>query len=234
MVLHNVRRASVAFIVLAFAVAAGACGSHQNAPTAPSSSAAAAQPSGSNAASATISGTVVGVTAASQFKTERVNLTVTVTGTTSMTTVDDAGRFTLTNVPPGHIDLHFSGPGVDAHLALDVAERSTLVIVVRVAGNDARLDDNRGDADDDDNDDDNDQNRGEAEVKGTIAAGSLAGSCAASTLSFRIGSTQVKTNAATQFKDTTCSSLKAGDAVEVKGARQSDASILASRVERDR
>jgi hypothetical protein len=56
--------------------------------------------------------------------------------------------------------------------------------------------------------------------------------CAASNLSFRVGSTLVKTNASTQFKDAACASLKAGDSVEVKGAQQTDNSVLATRVER--
>ena len=51
-------------------------------------------------------------------------------------------------------------------------------------------------------------------------------------LSFRVGSTLVKTNASTQFKDAACASLKVADSVEVKGARQTDNSVLASRVER--
>jgi hypothetical protein len=69
-------------------------------------------------------------------------------------------------------------------------------------------------------------------VKGVIAAGSLVGSCAASSLSFRIGSTTIRTNAQTRLDGTSCSALKAGDSVEVKGTRQADGSVLASRVER--
>ena len=84
--------------------------------------------------------------------------------------------------------------------------------------------------DDDDNDDDE---RNEVELKGAIANGSLAGSCAASSLSFRIGSTIVRSNAATRFKDISCTALKAGDSVEVKGTRQTDASVLASRIEKE-
>jgi hypothetical protein len=75
------------------------------------------------------------------------------------------------------------------------------------------------------------ENEQEAEVKGTIAAGSLSGSCGVN-FSFKVGSTSVSTNGATQFKDVSCGSLKAGDSVEIKGARQNDGSILAARVER--
>jgi hypothetical protein len=71
------------------------------------------------------------------------------------------------------------------------------------------------------------------EVKGAIIANSLAGSCAANSLSFRIASTTVRTNAQTKFEDTTCGGLKAGDVVEVKGSKQSDGSVLAMRVEKE-
>jgi uncharacterized protein DUF5666 len=84
---------------------------------------------------------------------------------------------------------------------------------------------------DDDDNEDNDKNQ--VELKGTIAVGSLAGSCAANTLSFKVGTTTVKTNASTKFDDTSCAALKAGDRVEVKGTRQADASVLASKVEKD-
>ena len=85
---------------------------------------------------------------------------------------------------------------------------------------------------DDDDDEEENEDRNEVELKGAIAAGSLGGSCAASNLSFRVSSTLVKTNGSTQFKDAACASLKAGDSVEVKGARQPDNSVLATRVER--
>jgi hypothetical protein len=90
-----------------------------------------------------------------------------------------------------------------------------------------------GGDDNDDNDDDHDaDHNGAVEVNGTIAAGSLAGACASNSLSFRVGSTLVHTGASTQFKDTSCAALKAGDSVEVKGSRQADAAVLASRVEK--
>lgn len=86
---------------------------------------------------------------------------------------------------------------------------------------------------DDDNDQGDDNDKNQVEVKGAIATGSLAGSCAANTLSFKVGTTTVKTNASTKFDDTSCAALKAGDRVEVKGTRQADASVLASKVEKD-
>jgi hypothetical protein len=78
---------------------------------------------------------------------------------------------------------------------------------------------------------DDNENGQEGEVKGAIAAGSTAGACATNNLSFRIGSTTVRTSAQTRFDDTSCTALKAGDSVEIKGARQVDGGILASRVQ---
>src|SRR5262245_20682632 len=313
---HHANRLLMFFAVAAVAAAATGCGDKDTStmPTSPSSnSAAAASPTPANTAGATINGTVVGMStaASSNFQAQGITLTVTVTGSSATSTVDNSGRFMLTNVPAGRIDLHFVGNGVDAHLPLDVAERATIAITVRVSGHDAQLEDNhanpgpgngqqnaelegritagslagscaahnlsftvgttkvltnastqfkearcealkggsevevkgtrQGDGtilassiEGDDEDEDENEDRNEAEVKGAIAAGSLGGSCAASNLSFRVGSALVKTNASTQFKDATCVSLKAGDSVEVKGARQADNSVLASRVERNK
>ena len=218
--------------VAAMAVAASAAGcSGQDAskmPTSPSPSSAAAAPSTPvNSAGATITGTVIGLSAASSFQAQGITLTVTVTGTSSMSTVDGRGRFTLTNVPAGRIDLHFVGNGVDAHLPLDVAERATVVITVRVAGHDAHLEDDHG------NQGPGNAQPNTAELEGRITAGSLAGSCAAHNLSFAVGTTKVITNASTVFKDARCEALKANTEVEVKGPRQSDGSILATSVEGD-
>jgi hypothetical protein len=44
-------------------------------------------------------------------------------------------------------------------------------------------------------------------------------------LACHVGATAVRTNASTQFRDTSRAGLKARDTVEVKGARQTDASV---------
>jgi hypothetical protein len=71
-------------------------------------------------------------------------------------------------------------------------------------------------------------NHGEMELKGTMSA--KAGTCPSVT--FTVSSTNVATNASTQFKDTACGALTSGDRVEVKGARQSNGTVLATRVEK--
>ena len=69
----------------------------------------------------------------------------------------------------------------------------------------------------------------EAEVEGAV--GALAGSCPS--LTFTVNATTVSTDAATRFKDGTCSQVTSGVRVEVKGVRQSNGSINATRVELD-
>jgi hypothetical protein len=67
----------------------------------------------------------------------------------------------------------------------------------------------------------------EGEVSGPITAST--GTCPALTLT--VGTTIVKTSTATLFHDGACSALRVGTIVEAKGARQSDGSLLASRLE---
>lgn len=306
------RRWWISLGLVGLAAAAVACGSRNPvAPGAPSAVAASPTPGPTAAGGATINGTVIGVAGGARIATHAVAMTVTVTGTSSTSTVDGNGRFVLQNVPPGHVDLRFSGPSVDAHLGLDdVAEHASITITVRVNGSSAQLDnDNReepnneaqveglvtsrsastltvngrliqvtaatqivhgdtpvafsaiavgdrvhvkgtlsgttgvvarkievqqqaaapADDDDDDGEDhDDDHNGARAEASGAVAG--LGGTCPA--LTFTVGGTTVHTSASTQFKDTACSGLKAGNTVEVKGTRQADNSIAASRVEK--
>ena len=135
-----VTRHSIASLAIAaVATLAMACGGHETAsPAAPSATAAAAPGSGA-VIGATISGTVVGQGASSlasgRLRTLGVGLTVTVTGTATSAPVDGSGHFTLQNVPPGHVDIHFTGAGTDAHLGLDDAmDYASISISVVVSG----------------------------------------------------------------------------------------------------
>lgn len=84
--------------------------------------------------------------------------------------------------------------------------------------------------DNDQNDDDNPNMPGaQVELKGAVAG--KGGSCPS--ISFTLGSTTVKTDGSTTFKDVSCASLKNGDTVEVKGARQSSTTVMATRVSKD-
>lgn len=223
---QTVSRSLIAVAVAAVATAAAACGGNQSSPVAPTPLSMAPSLPAGVATGATIAGTVLGAPTNSQYGTQRVPITVSASGSSSAAPIDDNGHFALNNVPAGHVDLHFMGTGIDAHLAVDVGEHATVAITVRLNGNDAHLEDDHGAPNQGPGND-------HAELKGTINAGSLMGTCAAHTLSFTLGTTMVRTSGSTQFTDGTCESLRGGKRVEVKGTPQSDNSILAASVEGD-
>jgi Domain of unknown function (DUF5666) len=76
--------------------------------------------------------------------------------------------------------------------------------------------------------DNGDDHGADAELNGTISGKS--GTCPS--LSFTVASTTVVTNAKTDFHDAACSALAGGDRVEVKGSRQTNGSVVATRVEK--
>jgi hypothetical protein len=69
----------------------------------------------------------------------------------------------------------------------------------------------------------------EVEFKGPVAG--LAGTCP--NLSFSINGQRVVTGAGTRFDKLSCSDVRNAMQVEVKGVRQSDASVMATRVKRE-
>jgi len=79
------------------------------------------------------------------------------------------------------------------------------------------------------NDNDNeDEDKNEAEIEGVVSGST--GTCPAVT--FMVRTTKVTTNSSTSFRDGTCADATAnGATVEVKGTKQTDGSILATRVE---
>jgi hypothetical protein len=139
----------------------------------------------------------------------------TFTVTTSTQIVQDGRRLQLTDIHPND--------RVHVHGTMNTGTLTATKIQLKKATSGP----GPGTGTDDDDDDAN-----EVEVRGTIDAGSLAGSCSTSDLSFKVTGTLVKTSATTRFKDTQCSALKAGDRVEVKGTRNTDLSIAATRVEK--
>lgn len=79
----------------------------------------------------------------------------------------------------------------------------------------------------DDHDDAEDGDLNEAEVSGAVSA--RGGTCPAA-LTFSVGTTKVTTTATTVFRRTTCEAVVNAAVVEVKGTRQTDGSIVATRV----
>jgi hypothetical protein len=114
---------------LATAIAISACGAGKS-PTTPSTTAA-------DGNSAIISGSVRAGSPLLAASTGSAvpGLVVTVVGTTISSGVDAADRFTLTGVPPGNIQLRFSGAGIDSTVSLSqVLPAQTVSLVVNVAG----------------------------------------------------------------------------------------------------
>jgi len=73
-----------------------------------------------------------------------------------------------------------------------------------------------------------DNEANEVEMQGAL--GAVTGTCPA--ISSTVAGTKFTTSSSTRF-DTSCSSLASGQRVEVKGTRNSDGSITATRVKRD-
>lgn len=74
-----------------------------------------------------------------------------------------------------------------------------------------------------------DDNENEADVRGAL--GPITGACPA--ISSTVGTTKFATNASTRFDDVPCTALKAGANVRVRGTRNADGSITATRLQKD-
>jgi hypothetical protein len=145
-------------------------------------------------------------------------LTVNVVGTSISAAVSGTGQFTLAGVPSGQAQLKFSGPGVDATVAISVQGSETITITVALNGTRAEVKD------------EGHENHGDAELHGNVVG--LAGS--ASAFEFRLGGRLVRGDAATQFygdgnRDDTFAQLDNGDRVEVKGLSR-DGFVYAQRI----
>jgi uncharacterized protein DUF5666 len=118
-----------------------------------------------------------------------------------------------------------------ARVEVKAAMRNGEVYAQRIhinGGNSGDGDDHQTDDDDDDNGTGDGDGAGEAEASGTISA--LTPGCPS--ISFRLGSAQVTTNASTEFKNASCGSLKNGDKVKVEGTTQPSGAILAREVKK--
>lgn len=177
-------------------------------------------------AAPTTSGSTVGVpTTTSTFTNgDSAFVTVKVVGTDISTRTNGQGQFTLTGVPPGEVRLEFSGRGGGATIAISgVRVDEEVRISVTLNGADARVDSEsrstRG----------GDGNRvSQSELNGAVSG--LTGACP--NVSFMVGDAKVTTSATTQFAPT-CADIKNEMVIEVKGSRQADGAIAATKVEID-
>jgi hypothetical protein len=213
-------------------LAAAACGQASLSPTSPSDvGRAAATPTG-----AVISGTVTGISTPMTFSAESSPLatnkpvTVSVVGTNISTTTDSSGRFQLSGVPAGDVQLKFTGSGLDATVTLKAVQAGERIdIRVRLTDTSVRIEAERRDRRGRDDDDDDDDDRDEDEFKGIVSG--LTGSCP--NVTFTLNGMTVKTNSATRFDDGACPQIRNNIRVEVHGPRQADGTIQAVRIELD-
>ena len=208
---------SASVLLALFAVSITGCGnSLPRSPVEPAVATASAL-----ATSATVSGSVVGGgsgAASSATGTPLAGVLVTATGGMSSATVDAAGRFLLTGVPAGDVELRFTGPGVDARVTVGTAAAgATIEVHVTVQGNTAGLDDSEI------------SHNGQREIEGRVEA--VPPTTAAG--QFVVAGKTIVTTSTTAFKlnDKTGSfaDLIAGARVHVKG-QTSGAAIVAVEV----
>jgi hypothetical protein len=237
-----IRRRS--FAILFAVVAAAAAAACNGSMTGPSGGGATISGRVTNVASAGTRSSVSGLTAlttgtpvVASNGSSNSTLKVTINGTNISTEIDGGGEFELNGVPPGTVEMTFSGDGVSATLRLTgIEEGDVIEIVVRLDGNRVMLDSERRDNDDDDEEDDDDnegpgngEDDDDDEVRGTVAG--LTGTCPA--LTFTLGTRTVMTSSATRFRDA-CSRIQNGSRVEVEGRRtDAAATIMATEIELD-
>ena len=197
-------------LTLVAALLAGACGGSKGSPTSPTGSTGGL----SSGASATITGMVQGASSAMLAATSGASLagvTVTVVGTQIRATADVAGRFVLTNVPAGSVQLQLTGGGANATVALSpVAAQQTIDVVLSVSGSTAAVESEvRSGA-------------GEAQLEGRVE--SLPPTMPS--LTFKAAGRTVKTDAATRFVDgsqaRSFSDLRIGMRIHAKGSMSGD------------
>jgi hypothetical protein len=134
-------------LVVALAASTAACGSSMSA----------TGPSGRSGNGAVISGRVnttgsaaapvvshfplaVAMWAVPLANSSSTTLTVSIVGSNVSAAVDGSGSFTLTDVPPGTVQLRFQGRGADATLTISGIEADDhLQIAITLNGHDARL-----------------------------------------------------------------------------------------------
>ncbi len=206
--------------LVAVALGTGACGSSSpSAPSPPSQLSSNESPIPTTGNRATINGAITGAALSALSLSDGSfaslvgpGIMVTVVGTDITAPVKPNGTFVLTNVPPGDIQLRFTGPGTDALLTVTgVNGGDELRIGVEVSGSTATLQSvSRKDK------------LNKVEIEGAIVSGTCA--------SFVVNGTTITTDAATQFSKGTCANVIPGALVQVKGSTLADSTVRATDV----
>jgi len=213
----NLKNSIVVVSLVAIALGTGACGS--SAPSAPTQLSANESPIPTTGNRATINGSMTGAALSALSLSDSSfaslvgpGITVTVVGTDITAAVKPNGTFVLTNVPPGDIQLRFTGPGTDALLTVaGVNGGDELRIDVEVSGSTATLQSvSRKDK------------LNKVEIEGAVVSGTCA--------SFVVNGTTITTDAATQFSKGTCANVIPGALVQVKGSTLADSTVRATDV----
>jgi hypothetical protein len=213
----NFKSAIFVISLVAVAFGTGACAS--SSPSAPSQLSGNESPIPTTGNRATINGSITGAALSELSLSDSSfaslvgpGITVAVVGTDITAPVKPNGTFVLTNVPPGDIQLRFTGPGTDALLTVSgVNGGDELRIDVEVSGTTATLQSvSRKDQ------------LNKVEIEGAIVSGTCA--------SFVVNGTTITTDAATQFSKGTCANVVAGALVQVKGSTLADATVRATDV----
>ncbi len=214
----NLTNAIVMVSLIATGLGASACGSSAPSPTGPSQLLGSSN-TVSGTGSVTINGSMTGaaLSAVSLSGGHFASLTgpgimVAVVGTSITAPVNPNGTFTLTNVPPGDIQLRFTGTGTDALLTVTgVNGGDELRITVEVSGSTATLKSvSRKDK------------LNKIEIEGAVVSGTCA--------SFVVNGITIATDATTKYSKGTCANVVAGALVQVKGATLADATVRATDV----
>jgi len=209
-------------LVLALAALSG-CGAGSTAPTSPSNGGSTPPPA---PAGATIGGIVqesaANATVAISAGAALTGVTVSIVGTSISSPVDASGRFTLSNVPSGDIEMKISGPGIDATLPLTQVQPSQRIdLVIVVTGRSGTIDTEMR------------QGAGEAELEGRVEA--LPPATAPQT--FRLAGRVVTTDSSTEFVQGSArrafADLQVGMRVHVKGRMAGDSVTATSILMRD-
>ena len=204
-------RGSSAVVVVFASCAAAACGSFS-----------ATEPSGigpAGSSGAVITGTVLGLapsalTAADSGGPVSNSFTVAIAGTNIVSGVDSTGKFRLSGIPSGPVQLNFKGAGFEAALTLTVTEGERIELTVRISGNSLRIEAERREQPD------------RTKVEGTISEVNAA----ARTIRVTGVLIEVPVGAVIRSSRTlTFADLQVGDRVEVEG-RLEGSRVMATEV----